>query len=114
MRTYMPGLRGGGLIDENKDGLCLTPEGLAQVGTEIAAMPTRGEPLLTFWCSKMGQGEANVLKALYDCGGKAITHDQLESMTHYSAGTLRTYLPVLRRNNLIEPKELRIMPEFLQ
>jgi hypothetical protein len=113
MRTYMPGLRGGGLIDENKDGLCLTPEGLAQVGTEIAAMPTRGEPLLTFWCSKMGQGEANVLKALYDCGGKAITHDQLESMTHYSAGTLRTYLPVLRRNNLIEPKELRIMPEFL-
>lgn len=113
MRTYMPGLREGGLIDENTDGLTLTRLGLSAVGEDAEKMPKSGRPLLDFWKSRLSQGEGAILEVLFQLGGTQCGLETLENETGYTSSTLRTYIPTLRRNNLIHPSELRISSEFL-
>lgn len=114
MRTYMPRLREEAFIDENADGLSLTPLGMEFIGEDVVKMPESGEELLSFWVTKLTQGEGKILKVLFDFGGREVTTATLEEKTGFTFSTLRTYLPSLRRNNLIDPKALRIMPEFVR
>lgn len=113
MRTYMPGLKAAGYIDENRDGITLTEEGRAAVGDKFVTIPDSGAELLSFWCQRLNQGEAKILSILQGWGKRGGDMQMLEEQSGYTGSTLRTYLPTLRRNNLIDPTELRIMPEFL-
>lgn len=116
MRTYLPGLREAGLLREDAAGIGLTVLGVEKFGVNGSAMPTTGKDLLDFWCVKLSQGEAVVLRALYHWRntGRVGTVEELQERTSYTASTIRTYLPTLRRNNLIHPKELLISEEFTQ
>lgn len=113
MRTYLPDLRAQGLIEENADDLGITGAGLAAVGNDVQKMPAGGLPLLEFWNSKLTAGEAAILTALFNANGHAIDSQTLAAETGYTDSTLRTYIPTLRRNNLIHPTELKISTEFL-
>lgn len=113
MRTYLPDLRALGLIEENADDICITPAGLSQVGTNGEKMPTGGQELLDYWNSKLTAGEGAILTTLFKYNGRPLGPAQLAEETGYTDSTLRTYIPTLRRNNLIHPTELKISPEFL-
>jgi DNA-binding MarR family transcriptional regulator len=114
MRTYLPELRAAGLIEENADDFGITAAGLAHIGDDVAQMPAGGRPLLEYWCSKLTAGEAAILTALWTMNGTRCTPEMLAEQTGYTDSTLRTYIPTLRRNNLIHPTELKISSEFLK
>lgn len=115
MRTYMPRLRELRYVEENKDGIGITPAGMAFIGKAgIEKMPQGGAELLEFWMSKLSEGEGKILKTLAACGRRSIDIATLMERTSYTSSTLKTYLPTLRRNGLIDPTELRAMPEFYQ
>lgn len=116
MRTYMPRLRELRYLESTTEGISITPAGKAIIGKlGVERMPTGGAELLEFWMAKLSDGEGNILKALVKANGRrGLTRDELEEITGYTTSTVRTYLPTLRRNGLIDPTELRAMPEFYQ
>lgn len=114
MRTYFPGLRADGMIDENADGIRISEKALEAGSYSFTAgsMPKGGQTLVNFWKSKLGTGEGVILQVLFD-QRRECSLEALEEMTTYTPSTLRTYIPTLRRNGLIHPTELRISPSFL-
>lgn len=115
MRTYMPRLRELRYVEESKDGIGITPSGLAFIGKSgIEKMPRGSAELLDFWTPKLSEGEGKILRILAACRNRSIDISTLMERTGYTSSTLKTYLPTLRRNGLIDPTELRAMPEFYQ
>lgn len=115
MRTYMPRLRELRYLEENRDGITITSAGLDFIGKiGHTKMPKGGLELLQFWMAKLSEGEGRILQVLTGIRGRSIDMQTLMEQTHYTSSTLKTYLPTLRRNGLIDPTELRAMPEFYQ
>lgn len=115
MRTYMPRLRELRYVETNSDGISITPAGLDIIGKlGVEKMPSGGAELLDFWTAKLSDGEGKILRVLAKAGARVMDRPTLMERTGYTDSTLKTYLPTLRRNGLIDPTQLRIMPEFLQ
>lgn len=97
LKNTMVALRGhteGALIERQGDRMFLTAVGKKHVPAGVKAMP-RGKALIKQLIETLPEGEANVLKAITAAGSGAITKDQLQADTGYSAGYLKNTLVAL-------------------
>jgi uncharacterized protein len=105
-RTYLSRLRGKGYI-EGSDPVRITEPGIAVLG-DFEPLPT-GEELQRYWLSRLGKGEAAILRVLIDHYPNIVPHEELGRLSGYEAsgGSFRTYLSRLRTKELIDDRELR-------
>lgn len=111
LRTYLPKLRSAEMVYDVAGEIGVTAAGIEEAG-EFESMPTGGRDLLNFWCQKVTSGEAKIAQALFE-KGRAVSMEELERLTTYTASSLRTYLPRLRAYGIIDRKTIKIADEFL-
>jgi len=100
---YLSVLRRAGYISENGNGVHITDEGLANVGS-IQPRPESPAELAALWKSKFKAGVGKMLDALVNAYPAAMTREDLGEATGFtsSGGTFSEYLSQLRRAKLIE------------
>lgn len=113
MKSYMPQLRAGGFIAEDADGLSVTDKGFALFGGNKPTMPRTKQEVRELWLSRLSEGPSRILSVLINHRGRPISSEQLQRETDYTPSTLKSYLPVLRKNKLIHAAELTVSPDLL-
>lgn len=100
--NLLSSLRTKGLIDGQFSALSITEAGIAAVGAH-EPLPT-GNDLIEFWCRKVGDSKAKILRAAAEAYPDALTYAEVGERTGFSAGsgTFSNYLSELRTLRLIE------------
>ena len=115
VQTYLPAVRASGWMQETADGWIVTPEGFKACGVSPSARPMSKDALRSLWLEKLNGGESRIFGVLIEHRGRAhgMTLPELMHATGYTESTIKTYLPTLRRNKLIDQAELKVNPEFI-
>lgn len=113
VRTYMPKLRARALLVETPDGYQVTDRGFDAIGGKPSAVPMTKPELRQLWISRLSEGEGKILGIILNRRGRAMDMAALIEESGYTASTVRTYLPTLRRNKLIDARELKASPTLL-
>jgi uncharacterized protein len=103
--TYFGNLKRRGYLSKSPRGeVEITPAGLDYLGQDVPPKPETTEELLSVWPRALKAGEWRMLEALLDTYPEALTRDELEERSGFTAadGAFGTYLGTLRRNGLVE------------
>lgn len=121
VRTYTPKLFARGLLTRSSEGKetvwVISPAARTMVAHITPARPRDKSALLLTWMGRLDHGAGVLLKIIYEhsaAGHGPISMAGLAQKAGYTESTLRTYLPTLRNNRLIEKANLRISPDFLE
>lgn len=100
-RTYLPLLVREGLIVVNNDEILITPAGLKLTGGLSQTLSI--EQLQQQWFNKLGAGPGRMLKELISVYPQGLSPVELGERSGYvhTGGTFRTYLPQLKRLDLV-------------
>jgi len=115
-------LRVAGLI-EGSDPLRITPEGVATIGP--VERPMSGEEMYGYWMEHpdLGRAEREILRVLWESGGRSMTKDTIAGLTisdrgtNYEAGGggFSNAMSRLRTYELIEGRsDIRLAKEFFE
>lgn len=111
--AYLSRLRSKGLI-EGSDPIVINDAGLSALG-EFEPIP-RGEDLQAFWLSRLGKGEAAILRVLLDHHGSDLSREEVARLAGYEAsgGSFAAYLSRLRTKEVIDAREMRASEAFFE
>lgn len=110
VRTYLPKLAG--LMEHGAAGWKVTDEGWRKIGADKPKPKTKAQ-VQEAWLAGLSEGPRKILRTLIDAGGRSVSDETLQRVTGYTSSTIRTYLPILRRNRLIDERELRVSPDLI-
>lgn len=100
-RQSLARLRAAGWIIGSRDGLQITDDGRAVLGS-WDELPT-GRDLAEHWFRKLDEAPARILRTLFELDGETLRRPELLERTNYSdTGTFRQALGLLRRLELID------------
>jgi hypothetical protein len=111
--AYLSRLRSKGFI-EGVDPITINDAGLDALG-EYEPIP-RGADLQTFWLSRLGKGEAAILRVLLEHHGSDLSREEVASLAGYEAsgGSFAAYLSRLRTKEVIDAREMRASDAFFE
>ena len=98
--AYIQRLRVAGFVEDDNEGIRVTPDGMTALPADWKPLPT-GDALLAYWRQHLPAGERGVLEAVVAAYPDVISRPAIEEATGFKRSTRDAYLQRLRARKLI-------------